>query len=124
MFGIGTWELVVIVILALLIVGPDKLPSLARSVGRTLTKLRQAADEVKREIDLPRIERELREEVLGDPAIDELKQALDFRSEIRQAMAELEAPPPLPGPSPAPEPVQPAPAIRAPETGEPPPDKA
>ena len=98
MFGIGTWELVVILILALLIVGPEKLPTVARSIGKSLTKLRQAADEVKREIDLDGIKKEISDELLKDGELGELKRDLDLRGDIRKAMSELQDPPPLPGP--------------------------
>lgn len=97
MFGIGTWELVVILILALLLLGPDKLPSVARSIGKSLSKLRQTADEVKREIDLDGIKREISEGLLEDPELAEIQRDLDLRSDIRRAMANLQDPPPLPG---------------------------
>jgi sec-independent protein translocase protein TatB len=59
MFGIGTWELVLILVLALLVLGPTKLPEVAGIVGRNLAKLRQVTDDVKREINLDQIKSEL-----------------------------------------------------------------
>jgi Tat protein translocase TatB subunit len=47
MFGIGMPELLVIAGLALLLIGPKKLPDLARSIGKTLGELRRAADDLK-----------------------------------------------------------------------------
>jgi Tat protein translocase TatB subunit len=47
MFGIGMPELLVIAGLALLLIGPKKLPDLAKSIGRTLGELRKAADDLK-----------------------------------------------------------------------------
>ncbi|HOX42581.1 MAG TPA: Sec-independent protein translocase protein TatB [Myxococcota bacterium] len=94
MFGIGTWELLIILVLALVILGPQKLPELARQVGKTVQKLRRTADEVRREIDIDGV----RSELLGDPELKKLEQELDVRGEIRKAMGQLQDPPPLPGP--------------------------
>jgi sec-independent protein translocase protein TatA len=44
MFGIGMQELIIIAIIALLVVGPKKLPDLAKTLGKTFGELRKAAD--------------------------------------------------------------------------------
>lgn len=46
MFNIGVPELLVIVVVALLVVGPKKLPDLAKSLARGLAEFRKAADDV------------------------------------------------------------------------------
>ena len=47
MFGLGLPEIIIILIVALLVVGPSKLPDLARSLGRAFNEFRRMADEVK-----------------------------------------------------------------------------
>ncbi len=51
MFDIGFWELVVVGIVALLVVGPDRLPGLARTSGRWLGKVRRLVDSVRADIE-------------------------------------------------------------------------
>ncbi|MBN1664109.1 MAG: twin-arginine translocase subunit TatB [Deltaproteobacteria bacterium] len=46
MFNIGVPELMVIAVVALLIVGPKKLPDLAKSLAKGLAEFRKAADDV------------------------------------------------------------------------------
>ena len=71
MFGIGMPELLVIAGLALLLIGPKKLPDLARSLGKTLGELRKATDDLKGTIsqEMDSIKDDI-------PNQEELKQAL------------------------------------------------
>ncbi len=51
MFGIGSTELIVILVVALIVLGPKKLPGIARSVGKALGEFRRAATDVKQTIE-------------------------------------------------------------------------
>lgn len=42
MFGIGTPELLVILVVALIVLGPERLPEVARMLGRAMAELRRA----------------------------------------------------------------------------------
>jgi sec-independent protein translocase protein TatA len=60
MFGIGLPELLLIMILALLVLGPQRLPEVARMVGRAYGQLRRASEEFQNTIrqDIAAIERQ------------------------------------------------------------------
>lgn len=51
MFDIGFWELIIIAIVALLVVGPDRLPGLVRETAKWATKIRRFVINTKREIE-------------------------------------------------------------------------
>jgi Tat protein translocase TatB subunit len=71
MFGIGMPELLVIAVLALILIGPKKLPDLARSLGKTLGELRKATDDLKGTIS---------------EEIDSIKDDIPDQEELKQAL--------------------------------------
>ncbi len=52
MFGISMWEMILIFAIALIVIGPDKLPDLAKTVGRMMGELKKAVSDIKESIDL------------------------------------------------------------------------
>ena len=50
MFGIGMPELLLILALALIVLGPRKLPEIARALGKGIAEFRRATDEIKEEL--------------------------------------------------------------------------
>lgn len=50
MFGIGGGELIFIIFIALMLFGSDKLPGIARTLGKGMAQLKNATNEIKSEI--------------------------------------------------------------------------
>ncbi|HHV57793.1 MAG TPA: twin-arginine translocase TatA/TatE family subunit [Firmicutes bacterium] len=48
--GIGTGELILILVVALIIFGPGKLPEMGRALGRAVAEFKQASESMKKEI--------------------------------------------------------------------------
>ena len=79
MFDVGFWELALVGLVALLVVGPERLPKLARTAGLWLGRGRRMLSSVKAEID-----RELKAE--------ELKQILEKQAKSNPLETILEEP--------------------------------
>ena len=68
MFGIGMPELLLILGLALIVLGPKKLPELAKALGKGLAEFRRATDELKEEFR--QMEREVEDASADKPATE------------------------------------------------------
>lgn len=52
MFGLGMPEILMILAIALIVIGPKKLPDLAKTLGRALGEFKRSAQDFKRSIDV------------------------------------------------------------------------
>ena len=50
MFGLGSGELIVVLILAVIFIGPERLPKFAHAIGRFVRQLQRSVDEIKADI--------------------------------------------------------------------------
>lgn len=69
MFGIGTGELIVIFIIAIIVLGPKEIPKIARTLGRGMREIQRAKDELKKNIEFE------------DESFDDIKSELDKTNE-------------------------------------------
>ena len=97
---IQSGELIVILLLALVVLGPQRLPDMARKVGGWTRELRAAARDISRGLEAEVKEiKEVRNEIRG--SIDEVRKPLrEMRDEVGEAY-EWKGPKPVSGPTPA-----------------------
>lgn len=69
MFGIGPMELVLILVVALLVLGPKRMPELARTIGRGLGEFRRASNELRQSLALDDLQNDLRQGLAGTNTI-------------------------------------------------------
>ncbi len=82
MFGIGMPEMLLILALALVVIGPKKLPDLAKSMGRAMREFKKATNEFK---ETMQIDNELTEvKKAFDDINEDVKQAVDVTSEFER----------------------------------------
>ena len=80
MFDVGFWEITIIGVVALIIVGPERLPGLARTAGLWIGKARRMIADVKRDID-----REIKASEMGD-----IKEGLNSaKKEVEKAASNI-----------------------------------
>jgi len=85
MFGIGFPELLLIMAIALIVVGPSKLPDLARALGRGYAEFRKATNELKETFDQDETVREIKQEFRS--AQHELKSQVSSWQHLKEANA-------------------------------------
>jgi len=77
MFDVGFWELCLVGVISLLVIGPERLPKAARIAGFWLGKTRAVVAAVKAEIKEELREEEIRQSLRKQSGIDEVHKLLD-----------------------------------------------
>ena len=108
MFGLGPTELIVILVLALVLLGPNKLPSAAVSLGKAIRQFRKATQDLSSQLDID-------EEVKAP--FRELKAAI--RDEPQPHQLAVQQPLPDTDAKPVEKPAEAAAAVPAPEVAKP-----
>lgn len=83
MMGIGPAELILILVVTLIVLGPERMPEIARALARLMRDLRHAMDEVRDQFD-----EMTREDLLGTKDIDTY-----YRETVDDVKKSIEAPP-------------------------------
>ncbi|MCE5387675.1 MAG: Sec-independent protein translocase protein TatB [Acidithiobacillus sp.] len=88
MFDFSFGELALLAVIALLVVGPEKLPGLARSAGRWYGYLRRTAQNVRSEVEQQLLLEEMRKEAsqLKDLATEPLQEAKKLQEDLNEVL--------------------------------------
>src|SRR6476660_3707608 len=114
MFNVGSGEFLVIFLLALIVLGPDKLPETARKVGKVIGDLRQMSSgfqaEMREAMDVDSIKQALNPTTMMNGSSTETPQ---YNQDLPAAAIPVSQDPNVPAPIPAPMPVPEPTEIRA-----------
>ena len=77
MFDIGFLELAIIAVVGLIVIGPERLPEVARTVGTWVGRFRRFVTSVKSDIERELRQEEIRKAIERDAGLDELKQIMN-----------------------------------------------
>jgi len=79
MFGIGMPEMLLILAIALIVIGPKKLPDLAKSLGRAMREFKKATNEFKETLHIDSEMEDVKKAFSG--ISDDVKEAVDLKLE-------------------------------------------
>jgi len=78
MFGIGMPEMLLIMAIALIVIGPKKLPDLAKSLGRAFAEFKRATSELKESLEIDDELKDIKTTFNG--MSDEIKEAINVKA--------------------------------------------
>ena len=90
---IGTPEIIIVLVVAVLIFGPEKIPEVARNLGKGIRMLRDATTNVKKEIMKEAYEAGLDKEKLDkglEKEIKELRKIMDVKEDVEQVTRQID----------------------------------
>jgi TatA/E family protein of Tat protein translocase len=109
MFGIGLPELIIIMVIALIVIGPSKLPDLARALGKGMAEFRKATQEIKDSLDLDEDIQEVKKDLVDSvsgldqpidlPELEEQEEEEPKYNDFDEVLADYEKSKEEPGPS-------------------------
>mgnify|MGYP001193137869 CR=1 FL=1 len=88
MFEIGFWELIMVGVVALIVVGPEQLPGLARKAGFWLGKARRMIDEIKADVDRELHFEELKQTLRQQADLSEVQDVAEQMKSLRREVEE------------------------------------
>jgi len=111
MFDIGFWELVLVFVIALVVLGPERLPGAARQVGLWVRRIRGLAYVAQQELERELKISELRQQLRDSPDLKTLQSVREDLQRLRQFPNQSIQPPvppssPESGANPPPSPPQ------------------
>jgi len=85
MFDIGFSELFLVLVVALMVIGPERLPTVAKKVGRFIGKAKRSFESVKREVQSEFETEELNKRLAENNILGDVKEtAKDVSEELKQ----------------------------------------
>jgi Tat protein translocase TatB subunit len=100
MFGIGLPELLIIMVIALIVIGPSKLPDLAKALGKGMAEFRKATQEIKDSLDLDEDIQEVKKDLVDSvsgldepidlPELDKKEEEEPKYSDFDEVLADYE----------------------------------